>query len=288
MDSNNYLVDNIFDNIKLVMKEKGKFIVIFFIIQIFLNIILYLIFNDSLTSYITQIQDNLKNGTSKEIIEKVFNVTFLLFGLLTYLITVLIAGLIVHTAFKTIINPEDKNHRRNIIRKYISFILMDVLYFLLLFFVLIGYFFICIIFSIMPILMILVALFLGIGIIIFVFYYSGYYRFVSYIGFFEGTTETFKKSKRYIKGHLGLSIFMMIISGLLSMILSIFIKDDNHFSTYIITEIFTSGIVFFFTLFDITFIITGYKNIYYNDNNEKIIDPLTRDFSVYQMTDYKD
>ncbi|QVK18915.1 hypothetical protein KHQ81_04180 [Mycoplasmatota bacterium] len=264
MKNYNFQVEDILHNMVEVFRKKGLIITLLFIIQSVFALLMYFKFENTYSVLLNP--ERMKD--SKAILEAYGPKIFLLI-LLTTTLSIIIYGLLTKITYKEIILYKI---RKPIITQFLHYFLMYIVFFLIMFVGFIIYFiFIGIFVSFGP-LGLLLVIGLSIGLLIIMFYYMGYYRFIPYIAMTEGSDGVFNKTKRCIKGHLVFSIILIILAGGIT---SIFNRlEANAFASdrmilFIVLLIISQFISFLFSFLDIVFVFTGlkYHNLRYSFKN---------------------
>lgn len=270
--NSNYQASDVLNNMKEVFKNKKLFIVLLFIIQAGINILVSIVFKKNYSTLINA--KNIKD--SKELLE-IFDIRFMLSILVIFIVSIIINGLLTKITYQEI---TDKKNNSSIITQFFHYFIMNVVLFLIIIIGLIVFGVVVTMFVLIPILGLIVAIFLILGMFILLFYYLGYYRFIPYIAMAEGIDDVFSKSKRSIKGHLALSIILIIFNSGLSEIFSrleINTISNDKLVLLVVVIIISQIISFSLQFFDIAFVFTGLKHDYIRkqeilESNENPVD----------------
>jgi len=255
-----YQASDILQNMRDVMNKKGLLIAFLFIINISFTILFQFLFKNNILTLL-----NARNIDNPKVVLNAFDFNFILSILLLIVLTTFIYGLLTRITFNEMMHFEKKHNSRSIMTQLFQYLLFSFVFYIIIFvgmlvFVIVGF-----VFAQIPLLGILIIIGMVIGLIIAVFYYVGYYRFIPYIALAEGIDDVFGKSKKYIKGHLTLSIVLIIFNSVISNILSNYSDNvfrDDKMIIFIILTIITQIFSFSLIFFDIAFVFTGYKREY--------------------------
>ncbi len=268
-----YDASDIIEHMKEVIKARGPFIAVLLGIYVTVNIFTMLILQKKYISLM-----NMQNLTEHlqvfRELGQIFDLKYFLTLLLSTLCISLILVLLTRMTANVVLRVKENRYQKSIIIQYLHYLIMYLAYFAVFFVIGIVLGLVSLIFVLIPILGILIFFFLMIGLFVFYFYFAGYYRFIPYIAVFDFLDGIFGASKRYIKNHLGLSIFVLIFFMVINCIISVYIQTslvNNQIVTFVILSIISTVFVFTMTFFDIAFVITGYKREYleYKENEMK-------------------
>jgi len=174
------------------------------------------------------------------------------------LLSIIIIGSFVKFSYD-IIMGENLNNKKTVFKQYVDLVLMFIILYLVIFLMFLSYLLFIIFFAFIPIIGIIFIVLGALFFICFIIYYLGYYRFVPYIALFDGRIRSFSKSKELIRGHLPLSIFVLILSQIPDLFLNYYIDRFEDFVAIIILNVVISIVAYSFILFEVSFVLTSYK-----------------------------
>lgn len=242
---------DILQNMKEVFSQKYIQIIIFFLIETAILIT----FNFYYMEDISNIRNNHANSTNS--IMFLLEPKYIILFSLSIVLYVLIVGSLVRFSYDVIMG--DKLCKRvSYTKQYVNFILNSLFLNLVVGLIFTVYIIFMLFFTLMPAIGIILVILGSLAFICFILYFMGYYRFMPYIALFDGRQTSFVKSYDLVSGHLLLSISVLIISGIITMIFNSFNSTANI--TIVIISIVTSVVSYLIVLFDISFILTSFKN----------------------------
>lgn len=256
---------------KNTIKNKGIYITLLFLVQTSCMLSLIILFKNNFLT--------LLNAKTTKVLLGALDARFILSVLLTLIISMVVYGLLSKITFEEILNK--KNHRPIIIQLF-QYFLMYIAFNLVIIAVGIGLGLTLIILIRIPL---LGPIFFILCVIVFSFYYHGYYRFIPYIAMAEGMEDVFGKSKRYIKGHLMLSIILLIFnSGLYEIFINLELDAfrNEKMVLFIVLLIIYQIILFSLIFFDIAFVFTCSKQGYIDYH--KPLEPFTENQADDEIT----
>lgn len=245
----NYQVIDILKNMNYVIKNKGVYIGLLFVVQTIFSILLFLVFKENYGTILNALRINYEAPYIN-----VFTSQYILSILSMLIISTLINGILSIITYQEIMN---KKIERSIIIQFFQCFLMYLTYYIIIFLIIILIVIVSILLLLIPIIGKWLLILLALGVFILSLYLVGYYRFIPYIAITEGFNEVFRKSKQCIKSHLALSIFIFILNTGIYEFLLIFLVIRNEI--FILIVIFSNIFLFIFNFFDIAFIITRLK-----------------------------
>ncbi len=253
---NNYLGSDIISNMSDVLRKRGILIFLLFLIQLLFSIMIQLLFKEKLQALI-----RLQEKNSDVVLKEFFNILsadFVLAIIFSVIISLLFQAILTKISIQVILSKKTVN--KSGVKQFFHFFIGYLLFYLIFIIAVFVFVFVGVILALIPILGILLLIFLIIGMIAGSFYYLGYYRFVPYVAMVDDVENLFRNTKLYIKGHLFLSIIVLIINSVFTEILSYYANVsaiNNNTLILVIIDIIANIVSYTFILFDIVFVLTG-------------------------------